>query len=354
AYTIPYLYSAPVVLGRAMYHRSLDIQDLEGRRIHLPAESPYRGHLEKLRRWHGIDFQIIDAHDGMNTESTLFMVSQGMYDLTVVPGHQLKSEFKRQIGLHAEFSLGEPESNVWAVRSGDSRLLANLNDFIRGEYKRHTYNTLYTHYIDTPRPQNGDSRLLSRINRLSPYDREIQQAAEKYHFDWRLIAAQMYRESQFDPQAVSPKGAEGLMQIMPATAEELGVEVPEDPRQSISAGVAYLGKLRDSFEDGLLLEDRIWFSLAAYNAGFGRIERIRDYTRQLGLDPDRWFDNVEAAMVKLARPAEHDGEPVIRCRCGETVAYVREIKTLYQNYIKLTEAPRLAGISPRGTHTPGS
>ncbi|MDX1518943.1 MAG: transporter substrate-binding domain-containing protein, partial [Gammaproteobacteria bacterium] len=216
AHTIPYMYSAPVVVGRKADQRIVDIQDLEGRRVHLPAESPYRAYLENLRRWHGIEFQIIDAHDGMNTESTLFMVSQGMYDLTVVPSHQLKSEFERQIGLHAEFTLGEPESNVWVVRAADTKLLANLNEFIEREYKKNTYNNLYAQYIKSPRPQNGDSRLLARINSLSPYDREIQEAAERHDFDWRLIAAQMYKESQFNPHAVSPVGAEGLMQIMPA------------------------------------------------------------------------------------------------------------------------------------------
>ncbi len=132
------------------------------------------------------------------------------------------------------------------------------------------------------------------------------------------------------------------MQIMPATAEELGLKAPEDPAQSIKAGVAYLGRLRDSLAGDLLLEDRIWFSLAAYNAGLGRVERVRKYASELGLDPNRWFDNVETAMLKLAQPVKRDGERVVRCRCGETVVYVREIKTLYQNYIKLTEVTQVA------------
>jgi membrane-bound lytic murein transglycosylase F len=345
AYTEPYMYAAPVVVGRASGEPIVDIQDLDGRRIYLPVESPYRAHLETLRQWHGIDFQILGAEPNMNTEATLFMVSQGMYDLTVLPSHQIVSEFKRQIGLRAEFALGEPESNVWVVRSGDTRLLANLNNFIRNIYKKDYYNTLYTKYIRSPRPQNGNSRLLAKFDQLSPWDREIQEAAEKYDFDWRLIAAQMYQESGFNPSALSPVGAEGLMQIMPATAEELGVIDANDPGQSINAGVAYLGQLRDSFKEELLLEDRIWFSLAAYNAGPGRLNQVRKYTQELGLDPNRWFNNVETAMLKLSRPVERDGEQVVFCRCGQTVVYVREIKTLYQNYINLTEIAQFAGVT---------
>ncbi len=346
-FTQPYLYSAPVVVGRSSDDRIVDIHELEGRRIHLPAESPYMALLTQLQRWHGVEFQVIEAHKGMNTESTLFMVSQGMYDLTVVPSHQLKSELNRQIGLQSEFALTEPRSNVWAVRASDTKLLAQLNRFIANTYKNHTYNNLYAKYIRRPKTQNGDARLLARIEQLSPYDADIQRAAELHDFDWRLIVAQVYQESQFNPLAVSSVGAEGLMQIMPATAEDLGVDMPYDPQQSIAAGVAYLRQLRDSFEDELLLEDRIWFSLAAYNAGLGRIERVRRYTEQIGLDPNRWFGNVEAAMMQLAKPVERDGETKIRCRCGQTVVYVREIKTLYQNYIKLTEATELASFSTR-------
>lgn len=143
------------------------------------------------------------------------------------------------------------------------------------------------------------------------------------------------------------------MQIMPETAEELGVKMPEDPKQSIAAGVAYLGKLRDSFEDNLLLEDRIWFSLAAYNAGPARLDKIRKYTKELGLDPDRWFDHVETAMLKLSRPITREGKQVIRCRCGQTVVYVREIKTLYQNYINLTEATQLVSETSAQSKLPG-
>lgn len=344
AYTIPYMYAAPIVVGRESDEPLMDILDLDGRRIHLPKESPYRKQLESLRRWYGIDFQILDAESNMNTEATLFMVSRGMYDLTVVPSHQIRSEFKRQIGLRAEFPLGEPVSNVWAVRSGDTKLLANLNAFIRKEYKKDYYNTLYAKYIRSPRPQNGDTRLLAKIDQLSPWDKEIQAAAEQYDFDWRLIAAQIYQESQFNPAAVSSVGAEGLMQIMPQTAKDLGLTDPNDPAQSIRAGVAYLGQIRDSFQEDLLLEDRIWFSLAAYNAGPARLERVRNYTRELGLDPDRWFNNVEKAMLKLAQPVNRDGKEVVYCRCGQTVVYVREIKTLYQNYINLTEVAQFAGV----------
>ena len=94
--------------------------------------------------------------------------------------------------------------------------------------------------------------------------------------------------------------------------------------------------LRGKFENELMLEDRLWFSLAAYNAGYGRVHRARLLAEEMNLDQNKWFDNVEKAMLRLATPYQKDGETVRNCRCGQTVVYVRNIKTLYNNYVRLT------------------
>ncbi len=157
-----------------------------------------------------------------------------------------------------------------------------------------------------------------------------------------MIVAQMYQESQFNPEAISDAGAEGLMQIMPDTAKYLGTEDVYSPKNSIKAGVKYLGILRDKFENNLLLEDRIWFSLASYNAGYNRVKRARRIAEDMGLDGNRWFGHVEKAMWELAKPYKKEGELVRNCRCGQTIAYVREIRTLYNNYVRLTETVQIA------------
>ena len=66
---------------------------------------------------------------------------------------------------------------------------------------------------------------------------------------------------------------------------------------------------------------------------------------KMGLDKDQWFDNVELAMLTLAKPYYKDGELVRYCRCGQTVVYVREIRTLYFNYIRLTETQKVAVLT---------
>ncbi len=337
AFSRTYAHAVPTVVGRSVDTPLLDINALSGRRIVLSAASPYKKVLQRIKAG-GVDVDIVTADVGESTETILFRVAQGMYDLTVVGGHELKARFARQINLRAHFALTEPLPHVWMVREADRQLLTALNEYISREFRKGFYNVLYSKYIDKPRVLLGDTQLLAGIEKLSPYDDIVHKYAEHYGFDWRLIVAQMYQESQFNPQAVSYAGAEGLMQLIPATAELLGIDNAYDPDNSIQAGVRYMHYLRGKFEDSLLLEDRIWFSLAAYNAGYNRVQRARLLAERMNLDKNKWFDNVEKAMLTLAKPYWKDGETTRNCRCGQTVVYVRDIRTLYTNYVRLTRS----------------
>jgi len=339
SFTDAYNHSAPVIVGRGSDDKVVDIRDLEGRRIIMSPESPYWSLLKRIQE-QGINFEIVVSDKGLNTNSTLYMVSKGMYDLTIMDSHQFKAENSEALKVKALFALSEPVPTVWAVRSSDTLLQSAANEFVSENYRHKFYNALYARYFKWPKVKS--STIFASAEPLSPYDQIIKQYAEKYDFDWRLIVAQMYQESRFDPEAVSYAGAEGLMQIMPKTAEDLKTKDVYDPKSSIQSGVKYLGMLRDQFEHELLLEDKTWFSLASYNAGFNRIKYARLLATEMGLDKNKWFDNVEKAMLVLARPYKKDGEIVRNCRCGQTVVYVQEIRTLYNNYVRLTQSTQIA------------
>jgi len=340
AYTRSYGFSTPVVIGRSLDYPLLDSRDLAGRRIVLPAESPYRSLLKRLRT-SGLNFELVQAGAGLNTAATLYRVSQGEYDLTVIGSNQVNSEFEGHLNLKSHFALSEPTPEAWVVRADATMLLKALNDYIEKEYRKGFYNVLLAKYIENP-AKFGNRNLMSDISRLSPYDDLVHKYAEQYGFDWRLIVAQMYQESHFNPDAVSYAGAEGLMQLTPDTGDLLGIKDLNDPDASIYGGIKYMSYLRGRFEDDLLMEDRTWFTLAAYNAGYNRVKRARWLAERMGLDKNKWFDNVERAMVALARPYRKDGELVQYCRCGQTAHYIRDIRTLYNNYVRLTQSVRLA------------
>ena len=163
--------------------------------------------------------------------------------------------------------------------------------------------------------------------------------AEQYGFDWRLLVAQMYQESRFDPQAKSWAGALGLMQVLPRTARQMGFDGDlADPEIGIHAGVKYMAWMRERFDPELPVLDRMWFTLAGYNAGAEHVRDARRLARKKGWSSKRWFGNVERAMLllsqrKYARKARHG---FVRGR--EPVNYVRQIKQRYEAYVRLTES----------------
>ena len=345
-YTAPYHYVSPVIVGRNVDDSIIDIRDLNGRRITLAEDSPYWNYMLKLKQ-QGLGFELVKADTTVNMEGALLMVALGMYDLSVVGNHQIKSAYTKEIGLKSQFVLSEPLPHRWAVRTNDKQLSKALNTFIEKQYRSANYNVLHAKYFEQPQINKTKERL-TLISSLSPYDDVTQHYADKYGFDWRLITALMFQESQFDPKASSYAGAKGLMQLIPATAKLMGIKDSNNAESSIYAGVRYLNYLRGKFEDALLLEDRMWFTLASYNAGYGRVKRARALAEKMGLDKDQWFDNVELAMMDLAKPYIKNGEKVRYCRCGQTVAYVREIRTRYFNYIRLIETQSIASLTNSG------
>ena len=344
-YTAPYNYASPVLIGRHNEESIIDLRELSGRRITLAEDSPYWDFMQDLKD-QGLEFDLVKADEGVNLEGTMLMVALGMYDLTVVGDHQITTEKSASVGIKSQFILSEPQAHRWAVRADDQQFFNSLNNFLVNEFRSEKYNVLHAKYFEQPQIKKTGKERLSQVTSLSPYDGMTQHYSEEYGFDWRMITALMFQESQFNPEANSYAGAQGLMQMIPATAELMGVSDINNPESSIDGGVRYLNYLRTKFEDSILLQDRMWFTLASYNAGYGRVKRGRELAEKMGLDKDKWFDNVELAMMGLGKFYSKNGEQIPYCECGQTVVYVREIRTRYFNYIRLIETQKLATLSP--------
>ena len=355
SFTSPWMAYHEQVVARTDTTRIHALSDLGYRQVALKQSSPAWPAIKQLaEQYPGMDLVVIPEHVGNAT--IMARVASGLYDVTIADSDFLHYYLPEHPELTSAYDLGESTVKAWAVNINATNLQKTLEQFLFknqlewsiAEYAR------YAGHATGSREDNAlehsgqlstgsrDDNALEHSGQLSPYDDLVRKYADKYGFDWRLIVAQMHQESQFDPGAVSDMGAEGLMQMLPGTASNMGADNLSDPEANIRAGIKYLSLLRSQFESDLLLEERTWFTLASYNAGPGRVNRARLLAAKMGLDANRWFGNVEKAMLVLAQPVEKDGEMVRNCRCGQTVAYVKEIRNLYHNYVRLTQAGQVA------------
>ncbi len=313
--------------------------DLDGRSVVVRRSSPYWKDLHELRA-SGVDVDIIAADEDAETEELIARVADREIDATVADGHLLDIELARGLAVKSGFQLSENREHSVAVRAGSKKLLAALNRFIKKQYKGLVYNILYKKYFTSQRQIRdlAAGRVGAESGKgLSPYDEAIRLFAERYGFDWRLITAQMFQESRFDPKAKSFAGAQGLLQVMPRTAKSMGFDKLKKPEEGIHAGVKYLDWVRNRFEDTLPFGDRMWFTLAAYNAGHGHVQDARRLARQKGWDGDRWFDNTEKAMLLLSKKKYAGKARYGYVRGIEPVSYVRNIRQRYRAYVELSE-----------------
>ncbi len=186
---------------------------------------------------------------------------------------------------------------------------------------------------------------------ISHYDQYFMAYARDIRWDWRLLAAQCYQESTFDPRAVSFAGAKGLMQIMPGTADHLGVSRSKlyEPEANIQAAVKYIGQLQNTFRDIRDNYERTNFVLASYNGGAHHIRDAMNLAKRDGKNPHRWSD-VAPYVLKLSQP-QYYNDPIVKygyMRGSETVDYVQRIRQRHAGY----QGVKTPHMGFHGTGTP--
>ncbi|MCP8899057.1 transporter substrate-binding domain-containing protein [Gilvimarinus xylanilyticus] len=314
-------------------HEPLDeLAALEGRTLVINPDHAYWQSAQRLKNG-GVDFTLTEPEQDLSSTEILLAVADGQYDATIADSHLVAIEKRFATALAPGFEFAERE-HAWAVRPENPELLASLNEFLQRHYRGLFFNVTYNKYFENDeRIGRYQGERLTFADGLSPYDDVVKPLGNSYQFDWRLIVAQMYQESRFRPDARSYAGARGLLQVLPSTAKELGFSLPFNEEAGIEAGVTYLDWTRDRFEEYLPLDERLWFALAAYNAGFGHVQDARRLARQKGWNPDVWFNNVERAMLLLSRKEYYRNARFGYVRGTEPVHYVRNIRERYQGYL---------------------
>ena len=224
----------------------------------------------------------------------------------------------------------------WAVIGGNKSLADTLNNWFRPEMIAQVRQEESFLLSSRSIRRHVYSPFLNRAKgEISKYDRYFQMYSGTARMDWRLMAAQCYQESCFDPNAKSWAGACGLMQIMPSTADHLGLPMSmiHEPEANIAAAARYMAELQGRFADIGDPGQRILFALAAYNGGFHHIRDAMTLTRKYGGNPHNWGD-VREYVLRLSQGAYYN-DPSVKygyMRGSETADYVDRIRARWTDY----------------------
>ncbi len=220
--------------------------------------------------------------------------------------------------------------SVWAVSGSDQDKIRQFNSWIGHMKGSDEYESLSAIYSATLNPHKRAEKGV-QSTRISPYDTLIKKYAKTLGWDWRMVAAVVYQESKFAISSTSSRGAQGLMQVMPQTGARYGVDNLLDPEQNIHAGTSHLCRLQKMFSKyGLSHEELVKFTLAAYNAGEGRIIDCRNLAAAKGMDNTRWEEIVK--VIPLMREdsiLEEESVKLGKFQGHETIAYIDNVMSHY-------------------------
>jgi membrane-bound lytic murein transglycosylase F len=236
------------VTVRARLLRRVD--ELGGETVHVAEESGAHGELIELSDSIDGSIEIVEVETDVNTETLIRRVATGEIEFTVSRENVAQLTQEAYTNIEVRPIIGPPVGLVWATRRGATALHAALNDWIASERDGELFNSMYRkYYIDRGgyRERMDSEYLTGETGRLSEWDDIIVRNAAVIGWDWRLLASVMYQESLFDPQARSWAGAMGLLQLMPATAREVGVTNPYDPEDNVAGGARYFQWLENQW-----------------------------------------------------------------------------------------------------------
>jgi len=317
--------------------------ELIGREIHVRKGSPYHARLKNLSEEIGGEIKIVNVPGDVTTEELIEQVSEGKIRFTVAdePLAAINRLYYPNIDIETPISF--PQRISWVVRKKSPGLKKAINSWIARIKSNGTLDAIYGKYYKNSRIIEARARDEFHpvfAGRISPYDDLLKKGGEQIKMDWRLLAAIMYQESRFEPNARSWAGACGLMQLMPSTAYMVGVRNIFNPKENIEGGIKHLNMLNETYKKEINDEkERIKFVLAAYNAGAGHVQDARRLAKKNFKSQDIWYNSVEIYIRKLANPDIFNSDIVEYgyCRGEEPYLYVRAILERYENYKKLVK-----------------
>ena len=303
------------------------IDDLSGRDVYVSPVSVAKTELESTNRRFAqagkppIAIKVVDAN--LTEEDLLEMVNAGLLPATVSVNFRAELWSKVYQNMVVNPAVLKDEGQIgWVMRKGSPQLKAVMDDFLRSHGLGTTFGNMMAQRYANSAHLLEDSTSEAEMEKFNAYVKYFQEYAAEYNFDYLMLAAQGYQESMLNQALVSHRGAVGVMQVLPkyAAAKPINISNVRDAKDNIHAGAKMLAQIATTYfsDPGIDPQNKTLFTFAAYNAGPGRIEGLRKRARSEGLDPNKWFGNVELVAAKDI------GQ--------ETVQYVSNIYKYYVAY----------------------
>ncbi|MEI6753109.1 MAG: transglycosylase SLT domain-containing protein [Paludibacter sp.] len=325
------------VLVQSMGANALaDVTQLAGKTVYVKANSIYHERLKSLNEEIGGTINISLAADSLSTDDLIDMVADGTIAYTFAYHNMamLHKNYNKTIDCHLE--VGFNQQNGWLIRRTSHDLRKAIEKWTKLSDTEHLQTNLFHKYWEKS-PFFALRKVKIPNGAISPYDHFFKKYAPLINWDWRLLASIAYHESHFDSQEVSWVGAAGVMQLMPRTAENFGLDKDTkfDAEKNIEASVQYIKSLNLAFRRVENNEERVKFILAAYNSGPAHILDAMSLAGKYGKNPHLWFNNVEYFLLKKSEPQFYN-DPVVKYgyyRGRETVKYVQNTLETYKKYL---------------------
>ena len=286
------------------------------------------------------DRAILMEVDGVSDEELVRRVSNGTINYFLCPENLAMVMKRTYPNIDAGLVAHKLYPYAWGLNLYTDSLRILLDQWIDSTRKDKVLKRTYIEYFNNQKTVGYFKSDYSSINgnHISPFDKEIRDLSKIIWWDWRLIVSLMYEESNFITGKVSHRSASGLMQLVPGTAEQYGLDSTSGPGHQIAAGIKYLKwidkQLPPEISDP---RERINFILASYNVGIGKVLAIREKAEKFGKDPNRWNGNVEYYLLKRSKNdpyAKSDSMSDFPVDYN-TEGYVDEIISRYYHYRNL-------------------
>lgn len=334
-----YVFSDPyqTVQQQVIYKRGHDfpedLADLGNFQILVGANSSYDQRLKVLKEeFPGLSWETTDE---LSTEQILEKVWKGEIECTVADNNLFAINQRYFPGLESALPISEEQSLAWVINDENKVLQQYVNLWLEkfeSEKQLAIIRDRYYGHINIF--DFVDIRAFHKRveTRLPKYKGLFKKAGKKNGIPWKLLAAQAYQESHWDPKAKSRTGVRGIMMLTENTARSLGISNRLDPVESIMGGARYLKRLERIVPDDFIEEDRIIYSLAAYNVGMGHMKDARVLAKKLGYDEMSW-KGLKKALPLLSNEKYYKTLQYGYARGTEPVRYINRI----QNYTEILE-----------------